>query len=102
MTPIALSQLIEQIFRVAVGLYLAYALVGTGLEEAAAGATFGASAGGIAAFILIYIMFIFSKISLKEEISVSNLNKIPSGFFNSRCNELSSFNYRSIYKKTSY
>lgn len=76
MTPIALSQLIEQIFRVAVGLYLAYALVGTGLEEAAAGATFGASAGGIAAFILIYIMFIFSKKSIKEEISVSKNNKV--------------------------
>ena len=76
MTPIALSQLIEQIFRVTVGLYLAYALVGTGLEEAAAGATFGASAGGIAAFILIYIMFIFSKKSIKEEISVSKNNKV--------------------------
>ncbi|MBP7278361.1 MAG: polysaccharide biosynthesis protein [Sedimentibacter sp.] len=75
MTPIALSQLIEQIFRVAVGLYLAYALAGTGLEEAAAGATFGASAGGIAALILIYIMFIFSKKSIKEEISVSKNNE---------------------------
>ena len=76
MTPIALSQLIEQVFRVAVGLYLAYALFGKGLEEAAAGATFGASAGGVAALVLIYIMFFFSKKRLKEEIASSNNNKI--------------------------
>ncbi len=75
MAPIALSQLIEQIFRVAVGLYLAYALVGRGLEEAAAGATFGASAGGLAAFILIYIMFFFNKKNIKKEIASSKNNK---------------------------
>jgi stage V sporulation protein B len=75
MTPIALSQLIEQIFRVAVGLYLAYAFVDTGLEEAAAGATFGASAGAIAALILIYTMFFLSKKNVKEEIILSKNNK---------------------------
>lgn len=75
MAPIALSQLIEQVFRVAVGLYLAYALVGRGLEEAAAGATFGASVGGVAALILIYLMFLLSKKSIKEEIKLSSHNK---------------------------
>jgi len=75
MTPIAMSQLIEQIFRVAVGLYLAYALVDTGLEEAAAGATFGASAGGIAALILIYVMFFFSRKKVREEIHLSRNNR---------------------------
>lgn len=75
MTPIALSQLIEQVFRVAVGLYLAYAFVGKGLEEAAAGATFGASAGGVAALILIYLMFFFSRRSIKDEIKTSSHNK---------------------------
>lgn len=75
MTPIAMSQLIEQVFRVAVGLYLAYALVERGLEEAAAGATFGASVGGVAALILIYLMFFFSKKSIKEEIRLSSHNK---------------------------
>ncbi len=75
MMPIALSQIIEQVFRVAVGLYLAYALVGKGLEEAAAGATFGASAGGVAALILIYVMFFFSKKTIKEEIKLSSNNK---------------------------
>ena len=78
MTPIALSQLIEQLFRVAVGLYLAYALVGRGLEEAAAGATFGASAGGLAAFILIFIMFLLNKKNMKEEIASSKNNKTES------------------------
>ncbi|HHZ02473.1 MAG TPA: polysaccharide biosynthesis protein [Tissierellia bacterium] len=75
MTPIALSQLIEQVFRVVVGLYLAYALVGRGLEEAAAGATFGASAGGVAALILIYIMFLFNRKAMKKEILSSSQNK---------------------------
>jgi len=75
MTPIALSQLIEQVFRVSVGLYLAYAFVGKGLEEAAGGATFGASIGGVAALILIYLMFFLSKKSIKEEIKLSSHNK---------------------------
>ncbi|MDW5299477.1 MAG: polysaccharide biosynthesis protein [Sedimentibacter sp.] len=75
MAPIALSQIIEQIFRVSVGLYLAYSFVGKGLEEAAAGATFGASAGGLAALILIYLLFFFSKKRIKEEISLSSHNK---------------------------
>jgi len=87
MTPIALSQLIEQIFRVAVGLYLAYAFVDTGLEEAAAGATFGASAGAIAALILIYTMFFLSKKNVKEEIIYLKIIK------QSRCKMLSEVFY---------
>ncbi len=75
MMPIALSQIIEQIFRVAVGLYLAYLLVGKGLEEAAAGATFGASAGGLAALILIYLIFLLNKKTMKAEIERSPYNK---------------------------
>ena len=75
MVPIALSQLLEQIFRVAVGLYLAYALVDKGLEEAAAGATFGASAGGVAALILIYLIFLLSGKKIRKEISRSSSNK---------------------------
>lgn len=75
MGPIALSQVIEQVFRVAVGLYLAYAFVGRGLEEAAAGATFGASAGGLAALVLIYLIFFLNKKSIKNEIKSSSHNK---------------------------
>lgn len=75
MGPIALSQVIEQVFRVAVGLYLAYAFVGRGLEEAAAGATFGASAGGLAALVLIYLIFFLNRKSIKNEIKSSSHNK---------------------------
>ncbi|MFA9422027.1 MAG: polysaccharide biosynthesis C-terminal domain-containing protein [Sedimentibacter sp.] len=75
MVPIAISQIVEQVFRVSVGLYLAYAFVGKGLEEAAAGATFGASIGGLAALVLIYLIFFFSKKGIKEEISLSSHNK---------------------------
>lgn len=76
MTPIAISQIIEQVFRVAIGLYLANALVGHGLEEAAAGATFGASAGGVAALVLIYLMFFLSRKNIKKEIASSKNNKL--------------------------
>ena len=72
MTPIALSQLIEQIFRVAVGLYLAYALAGTGLEEAAAGATFGASAGGIAVSYTHLLFFICITLSPSRNVYLPN------------------------------
>ena len=57
MTPTAVSQVIEQIVRVCVGLALAYMFFRTSLENAAAGATFGASAGMIAAMIVLIIIY---------------------------------------------
>jgi len=75
MVPIAMSQIIEQIFRVVAGYYFAYYLINYGLEEAAAGATFGASVGGIAALIIISIMFFVSRKKIKEEIKLSSSNK---------------------------
>lgn len=59
MTPTAVSQVIEQIVRVATGLGLAYVFFRSSLELAAAGATFGASAGMIAAMIV--LLFIYLK-----------------------------------------
>jgi stage V sporulation protein B len=59
MKPTATSQIVEQFFRVAVGLGLAVLLISKGPSFAAAGATFGAAAGGIfgAAFIIgIYML----------------------------------------------
>lgn len=76
MTPIALSQIFEQVFRVTVGYYLAYIFIDRGLKEAAAGATFGASAGGVAAFILIFIIFFINNRRIKDEISFSTNNKL--------------------------
>lgn len=58
MTPTGVSQVIEQIVRVCVGLALAYMFFRTSLERAAAGATFGASAGMIAAMIVLFFIYI--------------------------------------------
>jgi stage V sporulation protein B len=56
MAPSATSQIIEQIVRVAVALTLVMMLLNTGIEYAAAGAAFGATAGGGAG--LIYLIII--------------------------------------------
>ena len=57
MKPTALSQIIEQAFRVLFGLVIAYALIGKGLEYAAAGGTFGATAGAAAGFVTLGIIY---------------------------------------------
>nr|WP_312576780.1 polysaccharide biosynthesis protein [Sedimentibacter sp.] len=75
MTPIAISQIIEQIFRVVAGLYFAYYLINYGLEEAAAGATFGASVGGVASLLVILAIFLLNKKNINNEIKLSNNNK---------------------------
>jgi len=58
MVPTALSQIFEQLGRVAVGFALAIVLLPRGLEYAAAGASFGAAAGAVAGLITIYIVYI--------------------------------------------
>ncbi|MCL2493298.1 MAG: polysaccharide biosynthesis protein [Clostridiales bacterium] len=60
MKPTAVSQIVEQLCRVAAGLTLAYFLLSMGLEYAAAGATFGAAAGsvgGLAVLAVVYFKF---------------------------------------------
>lgn len=58
MLPTAVSQIIEQIGRVFIGVGLAYLLLPRGIEVAAGGAAFGAAAGGVLAGIyLIYKYF---------------------------------------------
>ena len=57
MRPTAITEVVEQMVRVIVGLSLAYAFYKTSLEQAAAGATFGASAGIIAALILMILIY---------------------------------------------
>ncbi|MDR1815411.1 MAG: polysaccharide biosynthesis protein [Clostridiales Family XIII bacterium] len=60
MKPTALSQVIEQLFRVVCGLALAFFLAKMGLEYAAAGGTFGATAGaaaGVACMAVVYSKF---------------------------------------------
>lgn len=58
MVPTALSQIFEQLGRVAVGFALAVVLLPRGLEYAAAGASFGASSGAVAGLITIYIIYV--------------------------------------------
>ena len=57
MKPTAASQIIEQLFRVAAGLSLSILLVQSGRHYAAAGASFGATAGAIAGLAGIAIIY---------------------------------------------
>ena len=57
MFPTAISEICEQFFRVIVGLTLSYILISKGLQYASAGATFGASAGLIAALVVLPIIY---------------------------------------------
>lgn len=60
MTPSAISQVIEQIGRVVVGVGLAFLLLPYGIEYAAGGAAFGAAAGGL--FGGVYLFFKYLKV----------------------------------------
>lgn len=58
MLPSGLSEIIEQLFRVFVGLSLAYFFLNKSLVKASAGATFGASVGSFAAMILMFFLYL--------------------------------------------
>ncbi|MBQ4504971.1 MAG: polysaccharide biosynthesis protein [Firmicutes bacterium] len=68
MKPTALSQLFEQFFRVGLGLTLAVVLTSKGLEYAAAGASFGAAAGGMAGLITMIIIYMLARESFQKKI----------------------------------
>lgn len=57
MKPYAYSQIIEQFFRVGLGLGLAFLLFKYGLEYASAGATFGATSGAFFGFLIIFFYY---------------------------------------------
>lgn len=61
MKPYAFSQIVEQFFRVGLGLGLAFALFGKGLEFASAGATFGATSGAFFGFLIVLGYYIKMK-----------------------------------------
>ena len=71
MNPTAISQFIEQIFRVAVGLILASVMVAQGLEMAAAGATFGATVGSIAGLLITMLIYALNKKAINYHIRQS-------------------------------
>ncbi|MDD2619903.1 MAG: polysaccharide biosynthesis protein [Syntrophomonadaceae bacterium] len=67
MIPTAVSQVIEQLFRVTAVLCLAFLLFPRGLEYAAAGATFGAMVGGVFGLIvLIFYYYRFQRMQKKS------------------------------------
>lgn len=73
MNPTAISEVIEQSVRAAVGLTLAFVLLDNGLVASAAGASFGASAGSFAALIVLGLIYlgnrkiIYKKIRLNDQ-----------------------------------
>ncbi|SHG43415.1 stage V sporulation protein B [Thermosyntropha lipolytica DSM 11003] len=71
MVPTAVSQVVEQLFRVTAVLILAYFLVDKGIEYAAAGATFGAVIGGVAG--LIVLIFYYIAFIRRHDIKYANL-----------------------------
>lgn len=62
MTPTAISQILEQIGRVIVGVGLAYILIDKGIEYSAGGASFGAVAGAFVA--ALYLIPKYRKIKI--------------------------------------
>ncbi|MBQ2311258.1 MAG: polysaccharide biosynthesis protein, partial [Firmicutes bacterium] len=71
MAPTAISQVVEQVFRVGIGLALASLLMAKGKPHAAAGASFGASAGALFGLIAVLFMFVRNKPNMVAEIRES-------------------------------
>lgn len=72
MNPTAISQFVEQIFRVAVGLTLAFVLVDKGLDIAAAGATFGATVGSVAGLLVVMLIYALNKKAIRYHVRKSS------------------------------
>ncbi|SHI96606.1 stage V sporulation protein B [Geosporobacter subterraneus DSM 17957] len=75
MTPTAVSQVMEQFARVVVGLSLAILLLDRGLEISAAGASFGAAAGGIMGAVTIIIIYFRRRSSILCELKGAPAHK---------------------------
>ena len=80
MAPTALSQTVEQIFRVVIGLLLALMLMSgtlfsasfTDLQRGAAGGCFGASAGAVGGLAVMIIIYMLARKGLKKRIRKSS------------------------------
>ncbi|SHJ98748.1 putative polysaccharide biosynthesis protein [Tepidibacter formicigenes] len=71
MSPIAVSQIMEQFGRVTIGLYLALIFLPKGREFASAGASFGATVGAVFGTIYIIFIYIKNKSRIKSELEIS-------------------------------
>ncbi len=69
----AVSQIVEQAVRVGVAITLAICLVGRGVEHAAAGAAFGATAGGAAALLYLILIQLGTSRLAKARIPFKNI-----------------------------
>ena len=79
MTKIAVSQIIEQFFRVVLGLFLAYTLMkNVGPQLGAAGGTLGAAIGGFASAVYLIFVYIRNGKTRKAEIAASSNKKLDS------------------------
>ncbi len=78
MVPTAVSEMSEQFVRVATGLTLAYLLMPKGAEYAAAGATFGASAGAFAGLLVIWLIYTFNKALTYDDLDAGSRNEASS------------------------
>lgn len=72
MNPTAISEITEQLVRVIVGLFLAWRLLHKGLKAAAAGASFGASAGSIAGLGIIVVIYFLNRKTIHRKITLNN------------------------------
>ncbi len=78
MTPTAVSQVVEQLFRVVIGLGLAIYFLPKGLQYSAAGASFGATAGGIFGFAGILIIYQLNKKSIAADLKGADKTSLES------------------------
>lgn len=78
MTPSAISQVTEQISRVAVGFALAFILLPLGYEQSAAGAIFGTTVGGLVSFITLYIIYLRNRKYIYRDVKESNRKVVES------------------------
>ncbi len=81
MVPTAVSQISEQIIRVATIFYLSWVLLGEGVQYAAAGATFGVVTGSLAGVGVLLIYFMFYRrenkdVVLKSEMIQQSTSKV--------------------------
>ncbi len=79
MSKIAVSQIIEQFFRVVLGLFLAYMLMDNfGEQMGAAGGVLGAAIGGFASAVFLIYIYLRNSKSRKAEIAQSKHIKLES------------------------
>ena len=76
MNPTAVSQLLEQFFRVCVGLLLGHALIKAGYDKFAAGAIFGCTAGAGAGLAIAVIIYLLNRRVIMRQIHRNKSNEV--------------------------